>query len=242
MRLSRLIFILTFFTVCSATAAYDLPKNLNSGDRIRALEILGFGSASKILDNPYPLGGYAGIEVGIASEYIPTEDLATLGSETTDTGEINYLTLTFGKGLYYNVDTHVYFTPALGDGIQTFGGQVRWGFYEASFFPLTLTAMISGGGANFSNLINVKTLGADVIASVAMDNVAIYFGGGRVRAIGTFIGGTDGITDDQNTVEEDIVENHTVFGINVDIAKFFLALQIDRYADSVYSGKLGYRF
>ncbi|WP_291515579.1 hypothetical protein [Bdellovibrio sp. ArHS] len=242
MHLSRLVFVLFFFSTLSATAAYDLPKNLNKGERQRALEILGFGSAAKILDNPYPLGGYTGVELGLASEYIPAEDLSNLGSQTTDKGEINYLTLTFGKGLYYNVDTHVYFTPALGNGIQTYGGQVRWGFYEASFFPLTLSAILSGGGANFSNLINVNTLGVNLIATVAMDNVAIYFGGGRVRAIGTFIGGTDGITDDQNTVEEDIVQNHTVFGINIDVSKFFLALEIDRYADSVYSGKLGYRF
>nr|WP_295904812.1 hypothetical protein [uncultured Bdellovibrio sp.] len=244
MKFLRLIVFLAFsISVFSAQANTALPKNLNKEDRIRVLQILGLGSASKILDNPYPLGGYSGVEIGVSSEFIPVEDLASLGSKTTDKGEYNYYTLTLGKGLYYNIDTHVYFTPfGQNEDIQSYGAQVRWGFYEAHFFPLTLTAMIYGGGANFSNLINVSTLGGDVIATVAMDNVAIYVGAGQVRAIGRFIGGADGITDNQTTVEEDILEGHSVFGINVDIAKMFIALQIDRYNDSIYSGKLGFRF
>ncbi|WP_347358643.1 hypothetical protein [Bdellovibrio sp.] len=237
------ILILLLATTAPVLAATDLPRNLDSGDQIRALQILGFGSASKILDNPYPLGGYTGIEVGLSSEFIPTEDLASLGSKTDDKGEFNFYTLTVGKGLYYNIDTLFYFTPTIqGEKMQNYGAQVRWGFYEASFFPLSLTAMLYGGGASFSNLINVSTMGLDLIATVAMDRLAIYTGFGRIRANGTFIGGADGITADQNTVTRDVVEDHAVFGINIDIAKMFLAMQIDRYADSVYSAKVGFRF
>ncbi|XGC80325.1 hypothetical protein ACES2L_13415 [Bdellovibrio bacteriovorus] len=233
---------LLFFSNVS-WAATTLPKGLNATDRIRALQILGFGSASKILDNPYPLGGYSGIEVGLSSEFIPIEDLARLGTKTTDRGELNYYTLTFGKGLYYNVDTHLYFTPSLqSEKVQAFGGQLRWGFYEAKFFPLSLTSILYAGGANFSNLINISTIGADFVATVSMDNVAIYFGGGKVRAIGKFIGGADGITDNAETVEQDETENHTVFGVSFDVARFFVALEIDRYSDSIYSTKLGFRF
>lgn len=243
MRYSFFILLALFIGLPSAWSMTTLPKNLDAADRIRALEILGFGSVSKILDNPYPLGGYSGIEVGVTSEFIPIEDLASLGNKTTDKGEYNFSTLTFGKGLYYNIDTHIYFTPFVQDEkIQSYGAQLRWGFYEAGFFPLTLTAILYAGGANFSNLINVSSQGLDLVATVAMDNVAIYFGGGRVRAIGRFIGGTGGITDTQDTMEHDIVENHTVFGLNVDISKVFIALEIDRYTDSIYSGKLGYRF
>lgn len=241
MKYSGLLFTLLFST--SVFAATELPRNLTAKDRIRALQVLGFGSTSKILDNPYPLGGYSGIEVGLSSEFIPIEDVARLGSKTTDRGELNYYTLTFGKGLFYNIDTHLYFTPAFQpEKVQTFGGQVRWGFYETSFFPLSLTALLYAGGANFSNLINVSTLGADIVATVSMENVAIYFGGGRVRAIGKFIGGPDGITDTQETYEHDEMENHTVFGLSVDISKAFVAFEIDRYSYSIYSTKLGLRF
>jgi len=237
---------LIFFLVCvsvAGKAATSLPRNLDQSDRVRALQILGFGSASKILDNPYPLGGYSGIEIGVSSEFIPVEDLSSLGNKTTDKGEFNYYTLTLGKGLYYNIDTHLYFTPFnQTEEIQSYGGQVRWGFYEAGFFPLSLSAVLSAGGANFSNLINVTTLGADIVATVAMDNVAIYFGVGQARATGKFIGGPNGITDTQETLTEEAAEGHTVFGLNVDVAKMFLALEIDRYNDSIYSGKIGFRF
>lgn len=239
----RLIFVFIFMGISISFAATELPRNLDSGDQIRTLQILGFGSASKILDSPYPLGGYSGIEVGLSTEFIPAEDLSTLGDKTQDKGEFNYYTLTIGKGLYYNIDTLVYFTPTIqSEQMQNYGAQLRWGFYEANFFPLTLTAMLYGGGASFSNLINVSTMGMDLIATVTMDRLSIYVGTGRLRAIGTFIGGPDGITADQKTVSQDIVEDHGVFGINVDIAKMFIAMQIDRYSDSVYSGKIGFRF
>ncbi len=244
MKLSRLIlFCALLFAAPSTWAATELPRSLSPSDQRRALEILGFGTSSKILDNPYPLGGYSGVEIGLSSEYIPIDDLAALGSTSNDKGEMSFYTLMIGKGLYYNVDIHFYFTPTVqNDDVSSFGGQFRWGFYEASFFPITFTTIAYAGGANFSNLINVATTGVDLVASVNIKNVALYFGGGRVRAIGRFIGGADGITDDNETHEQDLFENHTVFGVNVNVQKFFVAFEIDRYVDSVYSGKLGVRF
>lgn len=240
----RSIFLtVSLFCTSLLWAATSLPKNLNEADRIRAIEILGFGSAPKILDNPYPLGGSSGIELGISSEYIPLSDLATLGVTSKDKGEFNFYNLSFAKGLYYNVDIHVHFTPFFQEeSIQSYGSQFRWGFYEARFFPLTLSAVVYAGGSNFSNLINITTLGASVLGTVNFDNVAIYFGSGRVRAIGKFIGGPEGITDDQQTAVNDIMETHTIFGLNIDFAKMFVSFEIDRYADSFYSTKLGFRF
>lgn len=242
MTLSQVLFL---FLLISTTSwgATDIPRNLNHPDRVRALEILGFGSAAKILDNPYPLGGYTGIEMGVTSEFIPLEDLSGLGNGTNDRGELNYYTLTFGKGLFYNIDTLVYFTPFVqSEKVSNFGAQIRWGFYEASFFPIAFSTILYGGGVNYSNLINATTIGLDLVATVTMDNVALYFGGGKIRAIGQFIGGVDGVTDSGTTEQEDILDSHVVFGINVDIQKFFVALEIDRYADSMYSGKVGLRF
>ncbi|HEX7672800.1 MAG TPA: hypothetical protein VF412_01445 [Bdellovibrio sp.] len=237
----RLLFI--SLTICAAQswAAFSLPKNLDTSDQKRALEVLGFGSASKILADPYPLGGYTGIEIGITSEFIPMEDVANLGSKTNDKDEYSYTTLTIGKGLYYNIDTLMYFTPA-GQKMQNFGGQVRWGFYEATFFPISFSAIVYAGGANFANLVNVTTIGTDLVATVAIDNVALYFGAGRIRAQGTFIGGANGITASGDTEKQVIDDNHSLFGVNVNISKFFVALEIDRYQDTVYSGKLGFRF
>ncbi len=220
-----------------------LPRNLTPSDQIRTLEILGYGSAAKILGDPYPLGGYSGVEVGVATQFIPVGDLATLGSGTEDKGELSYYTLSLGKGLYYNVDTFVYFSPSIqAEEMQNFGGQIRWGFYEASFFPISFSALLYAGGANLQNLINVTQTGWDLIGTVNMENVALYFGWGRIRAQGTFIGGGGGITASGNTETQDITQDHTFFGVNIEISKAFVALEVDRYTDSVYSGKLGFRF
>lgn len=236
-------FILTSLLSLHCWASADLPKNLSGSEQKRALEILGFGSASKIMGNPYPLGGYSGVEVGLTSEFIPLQDLSNLGSKSNASGEFNYYTLTVGKGFYYNIDAILYFTPAMqSQKIQSFGGQLRWGFYEASFFPLSVSTVIYGGGSNFSNLISVTTLGADIVATIAIDNVALYFGQGRIRTQGTFIGGTDGVTASGVTERQQAEENHSLFGLNVNVSKFFVALEIDRYVDSVYGGKIGFRF
>lgn len=239
----RLIFILTLLLGLQSVASTKLPRNLDQQDRRRALEILGFGSAAKILSNPYPLGGYSGVQIGIGAEFIPIDDLAGLGSGTNESGELNYYTLTFGKGLYYNIDTLLYLTPITGDEqISNFGGQFRWGFYEAKFFPITFSTIASAGGASFSNLINTTTIGIDLLATVNVGNVALYLGGGSFRAIGQFVGGADGINSDNNTHQEDLTQEHLVFGLNVAFSKMFIALEVDRYVDSVYSGKLGVRF
>ncbi|MFM6928051.1 MAG: hypothetical protein ACKOX6_06270 [Bdellovibrio sp.] len=240
----RFIFmLLSLMLLASANASTNLPRNLTASDQVRALELLGFGSSGKILADPYPLGGYSGVEVGLSTQFIPIGDLASLGSTTDNKGELSYYSLTMGKGLFYNVDAFVYFTPAIqSEEMQSFGGQVRWGFYEANFFPISFSAMVYLGGANFQNLINVQTTGLDLIATVNMDQMALYFGGGRIRAQGTFIGGANGITASHNTEKQDVIEDHSFFGVSIGFAKMFLALEVDRYSDSVYSGKLGFRF
>jgi hypothetical protein len=224
-------------------AVTRLPMQLDHDDQNRALEILGFGSTAKTLDNPYPLGGYSGVEIGISSEFIPVDDLSTLGDGTGDDGEYSYYTVSIGKGLYYNIDVMVYATPFVQDeDISSFGGQIRWGFYEAQFFPLSLTALAYAGGANFSNLINVTTQGFDLIGTVNVENIAIYAGYGKGRAIGNFVGGANGITADQQSRQIDLLEDHTMFGVNINIQKMFVALEINRYIESTYAGKIGFRF
>lgn len=108
-------FLIGLIVSQSAVAAITLPRNLTVPDQKRALEILGFGAAGKLLDNPYPLGGYSGVELGLAAEFVPIDELATLGDTTAEKGELSYYTLTLGKGLYYNIATKILskrmFTP-----------------------------------------------------------------------------------------------------------------------------------
>lgn len=224
-------------------AAFVLPKNLNASDRLRATEILALGTAPKILGNPYPLGGYSGIEFGLSAEFIPTEDLAELGGKSPNKDSFSYNTLMLGKGIHHNVDTFVYFTPLRQEsGIQTYGAQLRWGFYESSYFPFALSMSLYAGGANFANLVNASSFGGDLLATVSVDRVAAYIGIGQVRGSAQFIGGSNGITAEGVTVEHSIMKTHSLLGMSFSLSRFFAAVEINRYEDSFYGAKLGYRF
>lgn len=220
-----------------------LPRKLSESDRSKATQILGFGTMMRLLSNPYPLGGYDGVEIGLSAEYIPLDGIAKLGDKIGDDGDYNYLALTIGKGLFNNVDAFLQFSPMpQSEGISTFGGQMRWGFYETNFFPFSLSLILNGGGSSFSSLINSTTLGADIVAAVSMKNVALYFGVGRARSVTTFIGGANGITDDGVNHKVSLIESHAFFGLHLKLDKFFVAMQVDRYVESSYSGKIGLRF
>jgi hypothetical protein len=240
----RLIIVVFIFSISwQAPAAMSLPKNLKASERETTLGILGFGSAAKLLSSPYPLGGYDGVEVGLNSEYIPLSDVASLGSKSTSRSDINYFNLVLGKGLFYNIDVLVQFIPMPQDeSLSGFGGQLRWGFYETKFMPAALSLVFHGASTNFNNLLGSETTGFDLIGSVNMRDVSLFFGAGQARSVGKFIGGVDGVTDTGNTETTDVASQHTVFGISIKMSNVFLALEVDRYVQSTYAGKLGVHF
>jgi hypothetical protein len=126
--MKSLFFSTLIFLSLSAQASLEIPKNLNSVERRKALEILGFSSSSKLLGNPYPLGGFAGVEIGYTSEIISTGELASLGTKPKTQSETSFSTLTLGKGLYNNLDIFLQFSPFSQDeAISSFGGQLRVG-------------------------------------------------------------------------------------------------------------------
>lgn len=243
LRVFSLILILAFSA--QAFASRVLPTGLTWGDRKTALEILGFGTSTKLLSSPYPLGGYSGVEVSVSSEYIPLTDVSSLGNKTADRSDFNYYNITIGKGLYYNVDVLVQFTPVPQDeSISGFGGQVRWGFYEASFMPLALSLVLHGADVNFADSLGAETVGEDLIASVNMQDVSLFFGLGQAHSIGNFHGGqgVDAVTDSGNNETADIKCSHTMFGVSFKMAEMFVSLEVDRFVQSTYAGKLGMRF
>ena len=220
-----------------------LPRALDERAQIIATEVLGFGSAAKLLSSPYPLGGYNGFEIGMSSEFIPIDDVSRLGSKSDDRGEYSFYNLSVGKGLFYNLDAYVHFTPfPQEEEVSGYGGMLRWAFWNFQSFPASLSLITHANTANFSNQITTTTVGADVVASVNMEQVSLYFGAGTGRAQGAFIGGTKGITASGDSTRVNVSEDHTLFGIHMRLSKMFLALQVDRYVNSTYSGKLGFRF
>lgn len=245
LRILTTVFIILVSDVLISGVAWSatLPKNLSASERETTLNILGFGAASKLLSSPYPLGGFQGVEVGFTSEFIPLSEVASLGAKSPSRTDLNYFNLTIGKGLFYNVDVLLHFIPMPQDeSISGYGGQVRWGFYETKFMPAALSLVIHGSGTNFSNVLSAETSGLDLVGSVNMRDVSLFFGTGQARSVGSFVGGAGGVTDSGNTEATDVSSPHTVFGISVKMSNVFLALEVDRYVQSTYAGKLGLRF
>jgi hypothetical protein len=151
--------------------------------------------------------------------------------------------LTLGKGLYNNVDGFIQFgLSGTAENISNYGGQLRWGFYQAEYVPAFLSLVLSGSTTNFQNLIITNNQALDLVTGINVDDVTLYLGTGQMRVQGTFVGGASGITDTSETLRESISGNHFLAGVNLKFSKVFLAMQIDRYTQANYSAKLGFRF
>jgi hypothetical protein len=225
-------------------AAVQIPTGLTKTDRQEALRIIGFGTSSKILSDPYPLGGYDGLEAGISVELLPAGDLGHLGAGLTDPqSDIAFPKFTIGKGLYNNLDLFFHFIPYNQKSeLSQWGGTVRWGFYQAFYLPLSTSINLHFNSSNISNLLTSQTVGADIIGGINADNVALYAGGGPLRSSGSFLGGTSGVTDSNSLELESVTGLHFVVGATVHLAQMFIATQIDHYTQTLFSAKIGLRF
>lgn len=241
---------------------FEIPKRLDAQDRREVTRILGLNTSSKVLSNPYPLGGYSGFEVGVALEIINTDDLSRLGCQSTEPGcpnqntsdskELRYPRISIGKGLYSNIDVFVNFVPPLQDGLSDFGGMFRWSFFQAKFLPINLSLLLHANRMNLRDSMISENAGAEIIAGINVNNFSLYFGGGYLKSEATFIGGdTDSGTVDPadpelsgetNTVTETLYSSHTLVGVSLHFGDYFSAFQIDRYRDPVMSLKLGLRY
>lgn len=264
MRLGLLL--LAFTSFCAH--AFEIPKGLSAGDRKEVIRTIGMNSANKMLSNPYPLGGYSGLEVGYSVEFVNVRDIRRLGCAPgspgcgntgySDETEWRYSRFTVGKGLYRDIDLFFSFIPPTGDvNVSDYGGMARWSFYQAQFLPINLSALVAFNNLNFNDKFMNQNLGAELLAGVNVDNFALYFGGGLIESRGTFIGqdaagvcGEDctvsGVDADLNqtthTVSNRVRETHTVVGLSLHYENLFAAAQVDRYRDAVYSLKIGLRF
>jgi hypothetical protein len=226
-----------------SNAQINFPKNMTKKNREVSTRILGLGSSMKILSDPYPLGGYAGFEIGLTSEILSTADISHMGSSSNQKSEISYSMLSMGKGIFNNLDLYVQFTPTLqSENISGYGAQMRWTFLEADYFPFYLTFAPYANSMNFKNQITTLTQGYDLFATFNVENISLYFGTGPVRSVGTFSGGTNSVTNTGVEESEDVADSHFAVGLNIRMNKAFIAFQNDRYNESVYSFKLGYRF
>jgi hypothetical protein len=239
-----LIILTCVFKISSAQAQIKIPSNLSSDDRKEALRILGLGTSSKMLSNPYPLGGYSGFEFGLSIESVPVEEIGRLGTKLSPGDEpqknFNYPKFAIGKGLYKDIDVYLHFIPYNQDtNLSDYGGLLRYCFYQAAFLPANFSLLLHANNSNVGNLIFSQSLGAEVMTGVSMSNFGLYVGAGRVFVTGRFISSLN-----QGGAEETETINsfHSFFGGSFDWEPIFAAFQIDQYNQTVLSAKLGLRF
>lgn len=241
----------------------SIPKGLSQADQEDVVKILGLGTAVKMASNPYPLGGYSGFEFGIDLNFINVDQLTRLGCDPGSPGcantsrseaqEFSYSKLTIGKGVYENIDIFLSFAPFIKSGeYSDFGGFLRWTFFEAKLLPVHLVALVSGNQVNFKNQFASRNLSADLLVGINVEEISVYFGGGQLQSKGTFIGGDNedgtvpigspGLNPATNTVTRSVHRFHTVVGASYELNPLFIAGEINRYDDSVYTLKAGLRF
>jgi hypothetical protein len=236
--------ILTVMPSWPAHATVQIPQNLTKANRQEITRIIGFGTANKILSDPYPLGGYSGFEIGLQMENIPLDEMSRMGSRIANAqDDATFSGISAGKGLFENIDVFLNFTPySQGTDISQYGALVRWGFFQASSLPLSASILAYSGSTNVGNQVVTLTSGLDLIGGINVNSVALFGGGGPMTSNGRFDGGPNGVTDSKSFETENVSGFHAVLGVSVRITQFFLIAQIDRYTQSVYSGKLGMRF
>lgn len=239
----RLIFFILIFSIPSL-AAFQLPKQLSESERLRVAEIVALGSSSKLIGKPFSLGGYSGVEVSLSQEWIDTEEIGSFGSGSSRTDQLSFGLLHLGKGLYNNIDVYVQFLPfSQAESLSYFGAQARWVMYEAQSMPAYISFVMSANSFGLSDQIQTNSVGWDVVFGFSYKDLTLYTGLGLNRSSAEFVGGADGVTDSGLTVKESVSSQHSVSGFHWRFFnEYFLAAQIDRYQDSVYSLKLGTRF
>lgn len=239
------VFALLVFWGAQSFAEVRIPPNLTSDDRKEALRILGLGTSGKLLSNPYPLGGYSGFEFGLAIESVPVEEIARLGSKLSTTQQLdktfNYPKFAIGKGLYKDIDIFLHFIPFnQNTNLSDYGGLVRYCFYQAAFLPASFSLIVHGNNSNVGNLIFTQSIGAELATGINVGDLALYVGGGRVYVTGRFIASLNqGAAQEES---ETVSSFHSFFGGTLDFEPIFVALQIDQFTQTTFSGKLGLRF
>ncbi len=238
-------FVLIFLWALSTWAA-QLPRKLTESDRLETLKILGFGSAAKLNSDPSSLGGRGGFEFYLSSDVIPISNVQKLGDRSGSGDQIFVSNLGFGKGLFYDIDTYVFFSPLqFQSKYSQMGAYLRKPVYIHESLPFQISLSFHGSGTNYENLIGLTTTGLDMILSYDWPKNSFSAGVGHGRSIGTFIGDStgagNGVNSTADTYTQDVQQRHWFLSATQRWKKTYLSLQYDRYFEGTMSLKLAYR-
>lgn len=223
--------------------AFQLSSGLDKADRNSILDRIGFSSSTKFLSDPYPLGGYNGVELSLSIESISADELSELGDSTGSDGKLQYPVISFAKGIYNNIDLHAHMNPYGGSiGMSSYGLLVRWGVYESEKVPLSLSLVTHANFSNLNNQMTVKTTGVDIMTGLSLVDSSFYLGLGTLNADATFMGGTSGLNSSGKEESESATVLHSYFGYIKHFRPLFIALELNKYESNLFSAKVGTRF
>lgn len=238
----QILFTLLFVST-TAFAQIEVPRSLTESDRRKVLEVLGPSTQVRLMGDPYPLGGYSGIDVGVSRDSIPGARLNGLGTTAENKSDIGLYSIALGKGLYYNVDAFLVFVPfSQQERISSFGGGARWLFYEMDSYPAYFSFQASANSTSFQNKVNLSNQSFDFLASAIQSDFTFYVGFGFVRSTAIFQGGAGGVTADGTTKVTALTKGRGLLGASYRWSKYYASVQVDRSSDENYAVKLGYRY
>lgn len=236
---ARIIFLSLVLTSFVSKAAL-VSSSLSENDRREVVKTLGHASSLKVLGDPYPLGGYAGFEMGITIESVPTESFADLGDKTAGGNLLTYPVISVGKGLYENIDLFGHFSLfGQENRVGVYGGLLRWGFFESKNMPLTLSLSLQSSSNNFDNIITGEVFAATLNLGLNFNNSSLYMGIGKVNSKAEF---SEGLNDSPQAETVSAEDTQFKVGGVYHFRPYFIAIEFNRYVVSHFSARLGLRF
>src|SRR5579859_5584655 len=110
------IFLLGAFLAlvnCSVLRAASFPVNLTSLEVNRITQVIGLGSATRLLRSADPYEIFPGIKIGMEMALVPSNEINTLGNGGGSLPGINPTPrFYFAKGLFLDLDLVFSFMPA----------------------------------------------------------------------------------------------------------------------------------
>lgn len=207
------------------------------------MKSIGFVGTTKYVSNGYMLGGYDGIEFSSQLEFIPYSDVNHLSATPINQQNQILTRLGFAKGFYHNIEISLQFIPFfLQTEMSGYSGSIKYTLYEDENIPVTIDILVHGGGINFGNLLGIQSTGMDFIINYHKKYWSFYAGFGQAGIIGTFIGGNNGLTEDNQTATEGLRQNRGFAGMSYDFQTFQFGVQLERFYDTTGIVKIGKRF
>ncbi len=227
---------LLFVFFVSSSAFSFAPKNFNEVDVDSWVNRVSGVSSIKTVGDPVPLGGYEGVEVLIASEWL------TIPQKDTAKDRVEVLpTLRLGKGLYENFDVFIVTSlPLLKSDFSKWGFQARWMAWQAETAPLMAHLGCSYGSQEYYSLIITNSWSCEILGNLIVKKFRVFAGLGIVRSLTLFDAGSTQFSSEE--VQRSAAFNKYLGGITFTSDNRSFGFQIDVVEETSLGASIGYRF